>query len=171
MQRIGVEPGTHSRSEASQTSLTIRSHGGASVGTPCQPEEGMGKEEVLSLSTCLSIYPSSNNKLWAPFENKMRDIFLKRSVSFVHYHWLCSSLIIKIQLGIQHNIYHKFQCLDTHRKWLFSLIIVFKILLDGIKSYNFLERKFSEILKYWKFLKVFFSLIWYPNLGLVLCYN
>ena len=31
-------------------------------------------EEVLSLSICLSIYLSTNNKLWALFENK-RDIF------------------------------------------------------------------------------------------------
>ena len=33
-------------------------------------------EEVLSLSICLSIYLSTINKLWALFENKMRDIFL-----------------------------------------------------------------------------------------------
>ena len=35
----------------------------------------MGQEEVPSLSICLSIYLSTNNKLWALFENKMRDIF------------------------------------------------------------------------------------------------
>ena len=28
------------------------------------------------LSICLSIYLSTNNKLWASFENKTRDIFL-----------------------------------------------------------------------------------------------
>ena len=33
-------------------------------------------EEVLSMSISLSIYLSTNNKLWALLENKMRDIFL-----------------------------------------------------------------------------------------------
>ena len=32
----------------------------------------------------------TNNKLWALFKNKMRDIFLWRRDSFVHYLWLCS---------------------------------------------------------------------------------
>ena len=50
--------------------------GRASVGTPGLPEEDMGQEEVSSLSLCLSIYLSTNNKLWTRFENKMRDIFL-----------------------------------------------------------------------------------------------
>ena len=49
---------------------------GASVGTPWLPEEDMKQEEVPSLSICLSIYLSTNNKLWALLENKMRDIFL-----------------------------------------------------------------------------------------------
>ena len=35
-------------------------------------------------------------KLWAPFENKMRDIF---------FIYTCSSLVIKTQLSIQHNKY------------------------------------------------------------------
>ena len=39
----------------------------------------MGQEEVSSLSICLSIYLSTNNKLWAPLENKMRDIFKCKS--------------------------------------------------------------------------------------------
>ena len=68
----GVEQGTRSWSEAS---LKIRLQEGASVGTPWLLEEDMAKE-VPFLSICLSIYLSTNNKLWAPFENKMRDIFL-----------------------------------------------------------------------------------------------
>ena len=38
------------------------------------------REEVLSLSICLYIFLSTNNKLWTLFENKARYIFLKRSV-------------------------------------------------------------------------------------------
>ena len=34
---------------------------GASIGTPWLLEEGMGQEEVASLSICLSIYLSANN--------------------------------------------------------------------------------------------------------------
>ena len=50
--------------------------GGASVGTPWLTEEGMGQKEVPSLSICLSINLSTNSKLWTPYGNKMRDIFL-----------------------------------------------------------------------------------------------
>ena len=39
-------------------------------------------EEVFSLSICLSIYHSTNNKLWALFENKMRGIFFYKQVIF-----------------------------------------------------------------------------------------
>ena len=67
VQRIGVEPGTRSRLEASQLARGFKQW------HPWLPEEGMGQEEVPSLS--LSIYLSNNNKLWAPFKNKMRDIF------------------------------------------------------------------------------------------------
>ena len=51
-----VEPGIHSRSEASQTSLTIRLARGSKRWHPCLPEEDMGQEEFPSLSICLSIY-------------------------------------------------------------------------------------------------------------------
>ena len=48
-----------------------------------------------------------------------------------------------------------FNGLDTHRKCLFSLIIVVKVLLVVVKSHNFLKRKISEIPKIWKFLRNF----------------
>ena len=79
----GVEPGTSSRSE---TCLMIRLAGGCKRWLP---KESMG-QEVASLCISLSIYLSTNSKLWAPFENKMRDIFFKkkcfvRSLNFVNH--------------------------------------------------------------------------------------
>ena len=67
------------------------------------------------------------------------------------------------------QILMKFQGLDMHRKWLFSLIIVVKVPLVVAKSLNFLKGKFSELPKNWKFLWIFFTLILYPNLWLVFC--
>ena len=43
---------------------------------PPDSQKKIGEEEVLSLSICLSLYLSTNIKLEALFENKMRDIFL-----------------------------------------------------------------------------------------------
>ena len=72
--------------------------GGASVGTPWLSEEGMGEEEVPSLSICLSIYLSTNNKQWAPLENKMRDIFIKKC--FIHSFKFINHVMI---MAIQHD--------------------------------------------------------------------
>ena len=49
-----------------------------------------------------------------------------------------------------------FNDLDIHRKWLFFLIIVVKVLLVVAKCHYFLKRKFSEITKNRKFLSIFF---------------
>ena len=71
------------------------------------------------------------------------------------------------------NFFHKFWLnfsgLNTHRKWLFTLIIVVKVPLLVANSHNFQKRKFSEIPKDKKVLWIFSSLIWYPNLQLVFC--
>ena len=81
---LGVEQGT-----ANQRCHGLQ--GGASVGTPWLPEEDMGRSP-LSEYICLSIYLSTNNKLWALLENKMRDIFIKkcfiRSLNFILSLWL-----------------------------------------------------------------------------------
>ena len=58
---------------------------GASFGTPWLLEENIRQEEAPYLCICPSIHLSTNNKLWAPFKNKIRDIFLWRSVLFVHW--------------------------------------------------------------------------------------
>ena len=50
--------------------------------------------------------------------------------------------------------------LDTHRKWLFSLVIV-KIPLLVTKSHVFLKRKFSKIPRNRKFLRIFFFFLNY----------
>ena len=78
-----VEPGIRSRSEALVSSLTIRLARGCKRWHPWPQEEDMGQEET----TFLSIRPSisqSYNKLYAPFENKMREIyfFIKKCASF-----------------------------------------------------------------------------------------
>ena len=59
-----------------RSSLTIRIARGCKRWHPWLPEEDMEQEELPSLSICLPIYLSINNKLWAPLEIKMRDTFL-----------------------------------------------------------------------------------------------
>ena len=88
----GVEPGISRRSEASRTSLTIRLARGASVGTPWPRKKIWDQKSPLWLYVAPSI-SQTNNKLWAPFENKMRERerererFLQRSV-FRFVHWI-----------------------------------------------------------------------------------
>ena len=93
-----VEPGIHSRSEAIGRLWRYGLQGGASVGTPWFQEEDMEQEEVPSQSMSLRIALKTYNKLCAPFENKMREIYFYkevcfvRSLKFVHYLWSCSLL-------------------------------------------------------------------------------
>ena len=44
-----------------------------------------------------------------------------------------------------------------------------KVPLVVVKGHYFLKRNSSEIPKNWKFLRIFFFLIWYSNLWLILC--
>ena len=77
VQRIAVERGICSRSEASLTSLQE----GASVGTPRLLEEDIGRSPLsLSLSICLSHIPETSTLLRIKCE---RYIFIKKC-SFVH---------------------------------------------------------------------------------------
>ena len=41
-----------------------------------------------------------------------------------------------------HKFWSNFNSWDTHRKWLFSLIVIVKLPLIVIKGHNFLKRKF-----------------------------
>ena len=86
VQRIAVEWGTRSRSEASLMSL----QGGASVGTQWLLEEDLGRRsplsEYLSLHSSLTHHRNIN-----PFENKVWEIhiFIKKCVSsFIEVHKL-----------------------------------------------------------------------------------
>ena len=65
----------HAADQRIRSSLTSLK-GGASVGIPWLPEKGMGQEDVLYLSICLSIYLSNQQQAVGHFKNKMRGIFL-----------------------------------------------------------------------------------------------
>ena len=78
-----------------------------------------GQEEVPSLSICLSIYFSNQQQTVGPFENKMRDIFIKTcfvpSLNFVLSLWLYNTRLngfkhcyikLIIQFSISHLIAH-----------------------------------------------------------------
>ena len=52
-------------------------------------------KEFLSLSISLSIYVSTNNKVWALFVNKMRDMFLKR-MCFVRSLYLITFPLVSV---------------------------------------------------------------------------
>ena len=85
-QRIAVERGTRSRSEASLTSL----QGGAIVGTLWLLEEDMGRRSTLS--EYMSLHPSlTNHRNVNPLENKVWEIyFIKKCVrSFIEVRKLC----------------------------------------------------------------------------------
>ena len=73
--------------------------------------------------------------------------------------WRAYRLCNKPFFIIATNVYETSMALDTHRKWLFSLIIVVKVPLVIAKNHKFLNRKFSKIPKNEKFLRMFFSLI------------
>ena len=95
-----VEPWIRSRSEAFGRLWRYRLQVGASVSTHWIQKEDMGKKKS-PLWVYVSPYLSqTNNKLCAPFENKMRErFFIKkcvsfRSLKFVYYFWLCSCLIL-----------------------------------------------------------------------------
>ena len=79
-QRIVVERGTRSRSEASLTSLQW----GASVGTPWLQEEYMERSNLLS--EYMSLHPSlAHHKNINPLVNKVWEIYFYEEVcSFAH---------------------------------------------------------------------------------------
>ena len=111
---FGLSAENRSRARDTQpirSSLT-NLQGGASFGTPVSLKKIW--KEVVSLRKCLSIYLSTNNKLWALFENKMRDIILKTSVfrSFIIFDYVSVCICIAAIKHQEKDIYSY-----TNNKW------------------------------------------------------
>ena len=96
VQRIAVERGARSRSDASLTSL----QGGVSVGTLWLPEEDM-ERSPLSLAICLFIHLSRTTETSNHSRIKCeRYIFIKKCIrSFIEVRMLCFRLYLYV--GIQ----------------------------------------------------------------------
>ena len=89
VQRIVVERGTHSRSEASLTTL----QGGTSVGTPWLLEEDMGRRSPLSDYISLHLSLLSTNR--GPFSRIKWEIYFHKEMfrSFIIF-----SLVLSLRL-------------------------------------------------------------------------
>ena len=128
-------------------SLT-RSHKRTSMGTSRSYWNGTSAEqpeEITSKGTRVScVYYLSGNLLNDP--RIYIDIYSIRQKTkrknWIIFHYC-------------HKFRWNFNGLDTHRKWLFSLIIVDKVSWVREKSHHFLKRKFSEIPKGGKVLGIF----------------
>ena len=95
-----IEPGKRGRLEALVSSLTIQlARGCKRWHAQAQGRRYGARRSPLFEYMCLPPSISQTyNKLCAPFENKMREIYFHkevyflRSLKFVHYLWLCSGL-------------------------------------------------------------------------------
>ena len=102
---------------------------------------------MLDFTWSVNIYKSSKLLVWLKSNlAKLYDSVLNKKTEPFYY---C------------HKFQWNFTGLDTHREWLFSFIIV----MVSLKK----KKKKKKKKKNQEFLRIFFTVIWYPNLGLVLC--
>ena len=94
-----VDPGMRSRLEASLKSLTKTAYKWVQALAPLDSKKNIWGKKKSPLWVYVSLSISQTyNKLCAPFENKMREMYFYkevcfvRSLKFVHHLWLCSWL-------------------------------------------------------------------------------
>ena len=99
-----VKPGTHSRSEASLTSLIIWLTRRCKHWHPLAPGRRYGTKRS-PLSEYMSLHLSlTYNKQCVPFENKMREIYFYKEVCFISFIEVCSLSSIMFLDGSMRSI-------------------------------------------------------------------